>query len=43
MDTYTPKGLKSRDTIAVRRKKRNWYLLGVTTGIIIGYVLKALS
>jgi hypothetical protein len=30
---------RSYETIEVRRKKRNWFALGITIGILIGLLL----
>lgn len=30
---------KSYETIEVRRKKRNWYLIGIVMGFLLGLLL----
>lgn len=30
----------SYETIEVRRKKRNWYLLGLVIGFILGFLVR---
>ena len=30
----------SYETIEVRRKKRNWYLIGVVIGFILGFLVR---
>ncbi len=31
--------IKSTDTIETRRKKRNWYALGICQGFVLGYLI----
>lgn len=33
----------SYETFEVRRKKRNWYLLGLAIGFILGFLVGGLS
>lgn len=31
------------DTIEVRRKKRNWYVVGLVMGVALGYLIKEIT